>query len=63
MERATVSIEEVSEITRLSKKSIYQLIRTGQIPAYRPGKNKLLFFQDEIENYLRKNRVKVQPSR
>jgi excisionase family DNA binding protein len=63
MEKVTLTIGDVAERTRLSKKSIYQLIRTGQLPAYRPAKNKLVFFEDEVENYLKKHQVKVYQGR
>ena len=44
----TLTVEEVSELLRLTKGSIYQYVRRGIIPAYRVGRV-LRFDKEKIE--------------
>ena len=46
-----VEIDEVCQITRKAKPTIYTLARKGLIPVYKRGK-KLYFYEDELFNGL-----------
>jgi len=40
-----------------SKRYVYYLVQTKQIPHYKPSKKKLLFNLDEVEQWLKGTRV------
>jgi excisionase family DNA binding protein len=42
---------------RWSKRYIYHLISTEQIPHYKPSRNKLIFNRDDIDQWLKDCRV------
>lgn len=51
-------IDLVTSITGYSKSRIYKLVMANRIPVHRiPGGSKLLFFEDEILNWIRSGNV------
>ena len=50
--RKTLGITEAAKMLGLSKSRVYVLSGKGQLPSYKVG-NKVLFFTDELENYIR----------
>lgn len=49
--RTTIDIDAAVEITQKTKSTIYKLVRTGKIPAYKRGK-KLYFIKEELEEWM-----------
>lgn len=45
--------KEVMEILSVSKNTLYNLIRTERLPAFRLGKRSWRFRREDLENYLR----------
>ena len=54
-----VEIDEVCQITRKAKPTIYTLARKGLIPAYKRGK-KLYFYEDELLQWIESGRKSLQ---
>ncbi len=59
-ERTTIDIDAAVEMTQKAKSTIYKLVRTGRIPAYKYGK-KLYFIKEELEQCIF-NKPKHKPS-
>ena len=51
-ERKTIGIVKASEMLGLSKSRVYVLSGQKKLPSYKVG-NKVLFFVDELENFIR----------
>jgi len=49
----TMDIFAVCEFLKVSKWTIYQLTRKNKIPCHRPTGKKLIFFRNEIEEFVR----------
>ena len=56
-----LTIEEVAEILRLSKTSVYRLVERRELPFCRVGRN-LRFTRKDLEAYLEARRVSSAPS-
>lgn len=48
----TLSIKEVSEMTKIGKSNLYKLARSGDIPCMRVG-SKYIFTEESIDIWLR----------
>ena len=58
--KRVLTLSDVSELTGLSKSTLYKLTCTNGIPFYRNDGGKLLFFdKNEIENWCLKHRIKT----
>ena len=51
-ERKTIGLVKASEMLGLSKSRVYVLSGQKKLPSYKVG-NKVLFFVDELENFIR----------
>ncbi len=51
--KTTIDIDAAVEFTQKAKSTIYKLVRSGGIPAYKRGK-KLYFVKEELEEWLTK---------
>ena len=60
----SLSTQEVAEILHVSKSTIYELIRRGEINSYKVGR-KVRFTQDDVDAYIARSRHEqsVQPVR
>ena len=60
----SLSTQEVAEILHVSKSTIYEMIRRGEIHSYRVGR-KVRFTQDDVDAYIARSRHEqsVQPVR
>lgn len=56
-----MNISEVSELTKLSVGSIYQLVHKRKIPFYKQGEKLLRFKRSEIVAWLFQNQPKSKP--
>lgn len=52
-----LNLEDVTLLTGLSKSHIYKLTYSHQIPHYKPTGKQIYFDRDEIESWLKRNRV------
>ncbi len=52
-----LTIDDVALLTGISKSSIYRLTSEKKIPFYKPNGGYIYFDRQEIENWLRNNRV------
>lgn len=52
-----LTLEDVALLTGLSKQSLYQLTRRGEIPHYCPRGKQLYFDRAEIEAWMKRNRI------
>ena len=57
--KTILNIEELSELTGLSKSTLYKLTCSGGIPHFKQSKH-LYFDRLEIESWLKSNRVKTR---
>lgn len=55
--KKVLSLEDVTLLTGLSKSHIYKLTYSHQIPHYKPTGKQIYFDRDEIESWLKRNRV------
>lgn len=55
MEKKYLTIEEVAEILRVNKRTVYRLAVKGEIPAIKLGKSWRINFE-KLEQYLENNR-------
>ena len=53
-----LTIEEVSNILKISESTIYRWVHKREIPFVKLG-GKLRFSQDEIQEYIKKNSVSI----
>ncbi len=60
----SLSTQEVADILHVSKSTIYELIRRGEINSYKVGR-KVRFTQDDVDAYIARSRHEqsVQPVR
>ena len=58
LSKTVLNIDEVSNLTGLSKSTIYKKTCTGIIPHYKQAKH-LYFDKIEVENWLKSNRIKT----
>ena len=49
----SMTVEEVSKLLRVSRQTIYNMIRAGKIPHFRVG-NKVRFHRADIEAMMKK---------
>ena len=54
-----LTVEELSELTGWSRRTIQYLRDSRQLPFYQDGR-RILFQTDEIEQYIREKRVRVR---
>ena len=52
-----LTFDDVVLLTGLSKSYLYKLTSSNQIPHYKPSGKQLYFDREEIENWLKQNRV------
>jgi excisionase family DNA binding protein len=57
-----LTVGEVAQAMRVSNMTVYRMIKSGQLPAIRVGKNYRLRSKD-IERYLSERAVRVEVSR
>lgn len=64
LQNKSLSTQEVAEILHVSKSTIYELIRRGEINSYKIGR-KVRFTQDDVDAYISRARHEqsVQPAR
>jgi len=55
-----LEIEDVATLTGLSTSYIYRLTSTRQIPHYKPNGKTIYFDREEIEQWMKRNRVNTQ---
>lgn len=55
LSKSVLNIDEVSNLTGLSKSTIYKFTHSGKIPFYKQAKH-LYFDRIEVENWLKSNR-------
>lgn len=46
------TVNEVCEILHRNSRTIYAYIRSGQLPAYRPGGRKFLIAEEDLHNFI-----------
>ena len=51
-----LSVDEVAAFTGLKKNYIYKLVHEKRIPYYKPLGGRVFFKQNEIENFIFRNR-------
>ena len=57
--KKVLTFEDVALLTGLSRSYLYKLTSTNQIPHYKPSGKQLYFDREEIENWLKQNRVET----
>ncbi|ADD67064.1 DNA binding domain protein, excisionase family [Denitrovibrio acetiphilus DSM 12809] len=50
--RDELSVEDISEILKISKSKVYSLIKSGELPSYKVGR-KIRFSEDDIKSYIK----------
>ena len=55
--KKVLTFEDVALITGLSRSYLYKLTSANQIPHYKPSGKQLYFDREEIESWLKQNRV------
>lgn len=55
-----LSLDDAALLTNMSKSHLYKLTCSRQIPFYRPGGKLLYFDRQELESWLKQNRVTTQ---
>lgn len=55
--KKVLTFEETAEYTGLSRSYLYKLTSANQIPHYKPSGKQLYFDREEIESWLKQNRV------
>lgn len=55
--KQTLSIQEASELTTYSVKSLYKLIASRKIGAFKPTGGKMFIDRKELEAFVRTNRI------
>ncbi len=55
-----MSVEEAADYLKMPKRTLYEKLRKGEIPASKPGKRYVLY-QDEIDKWLKVNRKNPVP--
>jgi len=57
--KSVLTFEDAVLLTGLSRSYLYKLTSTNQIPHYKPSGKQLYFDREEIENWLKQNRVET----
>ena len=57
--KKVLTIEDVVTLTGLSRSYLYKLTSYHKIPHYRPRGKQLYFDREEVENWLKRNRVET----
>ncbi|UFH54812.1 helix-turn-helix domain-containing protein [Spirosoma sp. KNUC1025] len=57
--KATLTLEEASAYSGISKSYLYKLTSGGVIPHYKPDNKKIFFDRAELDSWLKRNRVKT----
>lgn len=47
------NINDLSQILKMSKATIYNLCNQGKLPHHKPGKRKIIFYRHEISEFLK----------
>jgi excisionase family DNA binding protein len=55
--RMTFSLKEAADYLHLSKDGLYKLTSARKIPFYKPGGKIIVFYRDELDEWLRKKCV------
>jgi len=55
--RKPMNVSTAAEFLGFSKNYIYKLVHLGKIPCYKPEGGKVFFKQEELENFIFRNRV------
>jgi excisionase family DNA binding protein len=58
--KSVLTLDDVVLLTGLSKSHLYRLTCTHQIPFYKPNGKTVFFDRNEIEAWMRQNRVETQ---
>lgn len=58
--KSVLTLDDVALLTGLSKSHLYRLTHTHQIPFYKPNGKTVFFDRNEIEAWMRQNRVGTQ---
>lgn len=58
--KKVLTLEDVALYTGLSKSHLYKLTRYNQIPHYKPNGRLLYFDKEEIEDWMKQNRVTTE---
>ena len=56
--RAALTARQSAVVYSLSKTTIRDAIRAGELPAFRIGKRRLLILRQDLEQWLRKHQVR-----
>ena len=57
---AFLTIDEASEMLHLKKSYLYRLIHERKLPVYKPLNGRVLFDQEELEQFIRKGKVSTR---
>lgn len=57
MIKTILTLKEVSELTGLSKSTLYKITHQNKIPFYKPNGKNIYFKRDEVEEFLTSKRV------
>ena len=58
-QKATLTLEEASAYSGISKSYLYKLTSAGSIPHYKPEGKTIYFDREELDGHLKRNRVKT----
>ena len=58
-QKATLTLEEASAYSGISKSYLYKLTSAGSIPHYKPEGKTIYFDRAELDAWLKRNRVKT----
>lgn len=58
-QKDTLTLEEASAYSGISKSYLYKLTSTGRIPHYKPENKTIFFDRAELDSWLKRNRVKT----
>ncbi len=58
-QKATLTLEEASTYTGISKSYLYKLTSTGRVPHFKPEGKTIYFDRVELDGWLKRNRVKT----
>ena len=47
---------EVAELLKITKNTVYELVKRGELPGYKVGK-KLRIDKDDVENYINSQKI------
>lgn len=58
--KKVLTFEDVALLTGLSRSYLYKLTSANQIPHYKPSGKQLYFDREEIENWLKRNKIETE---